>query len=267
MPAIDLEVKDLVLDHDNPRFTHAEGQQDALQKVVANQKTKLVKLAQSIAERGLNPMDRLLVLRVHEKPERFIALEGNRRVAVFKMLTNPSVMTGLDMPPPMRSILTKLAAQFSKSKVEPIACFELISRQDGDYWLRLRHKGEMQGAGIVGWTGIQSARYDRRSPALQAFEMVLERGGLPADQRTKISERFPLVPLHKKLQETVAILEKVGVPRTQLVAVSRSLSVAHSPFNVELFHLYVHERFATPSPAELKAAWNNAQPLFERIWP
>jgi len=73
--------------------------------------------------------------------------------------------------------------------------------------------------------------------------------------------------LDKKLTETVEILVKIGVPRTQLAAVVRSLSVPHSPMNVELFHLYVHERFATPSPAELKAAWNNAQPLFERIWP
>src|SRR6185437_1302307 len=79
MPAIDLKVEELILDHDNPRITHAEGQQEALQKIVTNQKTKLVKLAQSIADHGLNPMDRLLVLRVHQRPERFIALEGNRR--------------------------------------------------------------------------------------------------------------------------------------------------------------------------------------------
>jgi hypothetical protein len=89
MGPIDLRVEDLILDHDNPRITHAEGQQEALQKIVKDQKTKLVKLAQSIAEKGLNPMDNLLVLRVHQKPERFIALEGNRRTAVFKLLTNP----------------------------------------------------------------------------------------------------------------------------------------------------------------------------------
>jgi hypothetical protein len=204
MAAINVKIEDLILDQDNPRFTHAEGQQDALQKVVANQKTKLVKLAQSIAAHGLNPMDRLLVLRVHEKPERFIALEGNRRVAVFKMLKNPSVMTGLDMPSPMRSILTKLASGFEKSKVEPIACFELNSRKDGDYWLRLRHRGENQGAGIVGWTGLQSQRYDKRSPALQAFEMVLERGGLPADQRTRLSENFNLAPFQRFIEDRKA---------------------------------------------------------------
>ena len=79
MPEIKLRIADLILDHDNPRITHSEGQQDALQKIVKDQKTKLVKLAQSVAEHGLNPMDRLLVLRVQTKPEQFIALEGNWR--------------------------------------------------------------------------------------------------------------------------------------------------------------------------------------------
>jgi hypothetical protein len=89
MGPIDLKIEDLILDHDNPRITHAEGQQEALQKMIRDQKTKLVKLAQSISEKGLNPMDRFLVLRVHQKPERFIALEGNRRTAVFKLLIIP----------------------------------------------------------------------------------------------------------------------------------------------------------------------------------
>jgi hypothetical protein len=117
MPEIQLKISDLVLDHDNPRITHADGQQEALQKIIKDQKTKLVKLAQSIAERGLNPMDRLLVLRLNLKPERFIALEGNRRVAVLKLLTNPAVMSGLEMPEPIKKILERLAGEFSKSKV------------------------------------------------------------------------------------------------------------------------------------------------------
>jgi hypothetical protein len=40
-----------------------------------------------------------------------------------------------------------------------------------------------------------------------------------------------------------------------------------SPMNIDLFHKYVHDRFATPSPGELTAAWDHAQPLFEKIWP
>jgi hypothetical protein len=449
MGPIDLKIEDLVLDHDNPRITHAEGQQEALQKIIKDQKTKLVKLAQSIAEKGLNPMDRFLVLRVHQKPERFIALEGNRRTAVFKLLTNPAVMSGLDMPPPMRAILERLAKDFKKSRVEPIAGYEMPSRQDGDYWLELRHKGELGGAGIVDWTSSQSQRFRTRSPAIQALDMVTERGGLSGDLRDKIADKFPITTLQRfvedkdvrsklgldvkkgklvttlpakealkplrrivtdlaskkkqvgdfmksqqmldyisgfdrssapdlskatkearavdeipivefgrpsktaarrkpdpsqrkqvvpktcqlnvtdnriseiyrelrtvlqlddarnaiavlmrvflelsvdhflesnkvplsfprsgggerfkkldqKVAEVVEILVKVGVPKANFAAVIRSLSDKNSPLNSDLLHAYVHDRYSTPSPHQLTAAWDHAQPLFERIWP
>jgi hypothetical protein len=448
MPEIKLKIADLVLDNDNPRITHAEGQQEALQKIVRDQKTKLVKLAQSIADHGLNPMDRLLVLRLNLKPERFIALEGNRRVAVFKLLTNPSVMSGLDMPEPMKRIIERLATNFTKPKIEPISCFELSSRQEGDYWLELRHKGENQGAGIVGWTSVAQMRFKTKPPVVQALEMVTERGGLTAQQRATITDKFPITTLQrlidtrdvrkllgidvkkgklvtqlpaseavkplkkiildlasktrqvgslmrkeqmveyvsgldknllpdltkargpertvdeipisefgkavtktarrkpdpsdrkevvpescrinvtdnriaeiykelrtltledapnaiavlmrvflemsvdhfleasgeeldftlpngkkrfkgldKKLAETVNLLVAIGVPRAHFNSVIRSLSVKTSPMHIDLFHLYVHDRFATPLPQELKAAWDHAQPLFEKIWP
>jgi hypothetical protein len=60
-------------------------------------------------------------------------LEGNRRVAVFKLLTNPAVMSGLDMPPPMKRIFEKLAKTFKKSSIEPLSCFELASREEARY--------------------------------------------------------------------------------------------------------------------------------------
>jgi hypothetical protein len=73
--------------------------------------------------------------------------------------------------------------------------------------------------------------------------------------------------LDKKLAETVDTLVSMGVPRPHFAAVIHSLSVATSPMNINLFHLYVHDRFATPSPSELTAAWDHAQPLFEKMWP
>lgn len=448
MGPIDLKIEDLILDHENPRISHAEGQQEALQKIVKDQKTKLVKLAQSIAEKGLNPMDRFLVLCVHQKPERFIALEGNRRTAVFKLLSNPAVMTGLDMPPPMRTIFERLAKGFKKSRVEPIAGYELPSRQDGDYWLELRHKGELGGMGIVDWTSAQSQRFRTRSPSIQALDMVTERGGLSADLRDKIADKFPITTLQRfvedkdvrralgldvkkgklvttlpakealkplkrivsdlatkkkqvgdfmksqqmldyisgfdkssapdlskttgearavdeipivefgrpskatarrkpdpsqrkhvvpktcqlnvtdnriseiyrelrtvleledarnaiavlmrvflemsvdyfleangvslsnpkpgggerfksldrKVGEVVDLLVQIGAPKANFAAVIRSLSNPKSPLHPDLLHAYVHDRFSTPSPHQLTAAWDHAQPLFERIW-
>lgn len=448
MPEIKLKIAELVLDHDNPRIPHAAGQQEALQKIVSDQKTKLVKLAQSIVTRGLNPMDNMLVLRVNQSPASFIALEGNRRVAVFKLLTNPAVMSGLDMPAPMKRVLERLAKGFKKSAVEPIRAFELASREEGRYWLSLRHSIGNDGAGIEPWTAMAKRRFEGKPPSLQALELVTERGSLSPAERASITDRFPVstferfledravraelglevkhgkvvtklpaaevvkalkkivtdlasgktkvgslmttqdmlkyvremgssnlpdmskarstergldeipiaefpksrttatrrkpdpsdrrevVPrgcpvnvsdnriadiykelrtlkledapnsiavllriflemsidhflennggsldetlpngktkwkhLDKKLAETVEMLVKTGVPRAHFASVTRSLSVQSSPMHIELFNKYVHDRFATPLPQELKAAWDHAQPLFEKIWP
>jgi hypothetical protein len=451
MPAIQLKIEQLVLDNDNPRITHSDGQHQALQKVVRDQKVKLVRLAESIVEHGLSPIEKFMVLEVSDKPRRFIALEGNRRVTALRLLTNPTAMTGLDMPDGMQRAMERLAKIFDKSKIEPIDCYEVESREDGRYWIELRHNGEDQGRGVVDWKPIVAARFREREPAIQAFDLVIEHGGFNEDEAEALRSGFPLTtlrrliespdvreriglalksgrlftdlpgsevikplrrmvldlaskegqpqsrrlnkkeqmiayvdtfgkedkpdlgkrvperpidgldksdfarspkkasrskgvavrskrtkavpnncPVHitdnrigeifdelrrikledgrnaiavllrvflelsidhflennggtltfvapngrtihksldKKLAEVVDMLVKSGVPRSHFAQVIRSLSVDTSPMNIDLFHRYVHDRFATPSPGELTAAWDHAQPLFEKIWP
>jgi hypothetical protein len=419
-----------------------------MQKVVRDQKTKLVRLAESIVERGLNPLKRFMVMQVSEKPKRYIALEGNRRVTALKLLANPAAMTGLEMPDGMQRSLEKLAAVFERSKVEPIDAYEVKSREEGRFWIELEHNGEDEGRGVVAWKPVVAARFRKKEPAIQALDAVLEHGGfdeadaerirtsfslttlrrlleskevraaigvtvdkgqlqtdLPGSElikplrkmvldiadkkvdsrrfnktermleyvkgfdkasqpdmtrkvatrpiegigksefakakvrpepiaRSKAPERRNVVPkqcrlnvtdnrileiygelqtlkldshrnaiavlmrvflelsvdhfleahgvslktpkpgggerfkeLDKKLAEVVAIMVSTGVNKDHLAQVTRSLSVKNSPMRIDLLHAYVHDRFATPSQGELTAAWNNAQPLFQKIWP
>jgi hypothetical protein len=210
MAAIELRIEHLVLDTDNPRIPHAEGQRDALQKVVKDQKTKLVRLAQSIVDKGLSPIERLMVLQVTAKPKRYIPLEGNRRVAVLTFLTNPAVMTGLDMPDSMQRILERLSKVFEKSKVEPISCFEVESREEGRYWIELRHNGENQGRGVVNWAPIAAARWRKRDLGIQAFDLVIEHGGFSSEEADEIREGFPLSTL-KRLMEAPDVRKMIGL--------------------------------------------------------
>lgn len=205
MPDIKLKVDDLVLDHDNPRIPSAAGQQDALQKVIRDQKSKLVVLAESIVEHGLSPMDRLLVLRVNQTPVKFIALEGNRRIAVLRMLTNPAVMSGVDIPSSMRRTFERLAKKFKKGDIEPISCFELASRKDAKYWLDLRHNIGHQGAGVEDWKSLAKRRAEGETPiVLQALDLVTERAGLTSAERNAITETFPTSTLERFLENRSA---------------------------------------------------------------
>jgi hypothetical protein len=448
MGTIDLKIEQLVLDTDNPRITHADGQRDALQKVVRDQRIKLVRLAQSIVDKGLSPIERLMVLQVSAKPKQYIPLEGNRRVAVLTFLTQPEVMTGLDMPVSMKNIFERLANQFDRTKVEPISCYEVEARDEGRYWIELRHNGENEGRGVVNWPTITAARWRKRDLGIQAFDLVIEHGGFSAEEAERIKHGFPLStlkrlmevpdvrsmiglsakdgvlytelppqetikairkmvldlankseksrtlnktehmieyvsgfgkadkpnlkkktiaqpvealpksafkktprakspkprpaeppprvqvvprncslnvtnsrieeiyvelktlrltearnaiavllrvflelsvdrfleankiklsipkkgggeyfkPLDQKVREAIDVLVNVGVPRANFNAVTRSLSDKTSPLHPDLLHAYVHDRSSTPSPQHLTAAWDHAQPLFERIW-
>jgi len=73
--------------------------------------------------------------------------------------------------------------------------------------------------------------------------------------------------LQIKVEEVIEHLVNVkGCERKDLKSVSRGLSVPHSPFNIDLLHDYVHNRFVTPQAKSLLEAWNDAHPFFEQVW-
>src|ERR1017187_10836376 len=105
MPAKSLKIDSLDLDLENPRITLATDQRDAMQKIINEQKVKLINLAESIAAKGLNPMDRFLVLRSDLRIGKFIVLEGNSRLLSARLLKNPSLIASLNIPNTLRKRL------------------------------------------------------------------------------------------------------------------------------------------------------------------
>jgi hypothetical protein len=151
-----------------------------------------------------------MVLQVSEKPRRYIALEGNRRVAALRLLLNPAAMTGLDMPDGVQRPMERLAKIFDKDTVEPIECYEVASREDGRYWIELRHNGEDEGRGIVGWKPIVAARFRNRGPDIQAFDMVMEHGGFSEEEAESIRSGFSLSTL-KRLVDSTDVQGMIGL--------------------------------------------------------
>ena len=85
MAAKSLKIDSLDLDLENPRITLASDQRDAMEKILSEQKSKLINLAESIAVKGLSPMDRCLVLRSPNRTGKFIVLEHfNERLTFLK---------------------------------------------------------------------------------------------------------------------------------------------------------------------------------------
>jgi hypothetical protein len=209
MPTKSLKIDSLDLDLENPRIRLATDQRDAMQKIISEQKGKLINLAESIAVKGFSPMDRCLVLRSDANPAKFIVLEGNRRVLCAKLLKKPALIMSLNMPEPFKKRLQKAALGFDVANVEPVDCFEVANRAEGNDWIRQRHSGADEGRGIVGWSAMAVSRFRGRDPGLQALEFVLEHGPLTDDQKDLIIGKFPITTL-ERLLATPAVRTSIG---------------------------------------------------------
>ena len=73
--------------------------------------------------------------------------------------------------------------------------------------------------------------------------------------------------LKKKVDETITHMVANGADKKEFKGITAALSNDNHPFSPELLHAYVHNRFFSPTERDLTTAWDNGQPLFERIWP
>jgi hypothetical protein len=209
MSSRNLKIDQLELDLWNPRINRAEGQHEVMQRIIDDQDIKLAVLAESISEEGLNPMDRLLVIK-SERKGKYVVLEGNRRTLILKILNSPAVLTGLDVRPGLKKRLEKAAQMFDPRLVEPVSCFEIADRAEASTWLELRHNGESEGRGTVNWSAVARSRFVGGDPALQALDFVRQHAKLTEDQKELLTGRFPITTLDRLLS-TSAVRQKIGV--------------------------------------------------------
>jgi len=208
MPPKPLKIDSLDLDLENPRITLASDQRDAMQKILKEQGAKLINLADSIADNGLNPMDRFLVVR-SDRTGKFIVLEGNRRLLALKLLKKPPLVNDLEMSAAYRKRLLAAGTRFKARSTEPLDCFEVADRTEGVEWIIRRHTGENSGRGIVPWSGLAGNRFRGRDPGLQALDFVLEHGDLDDELKDQISTKFPISTL-ERLLATPSVRHAIG---------------------------------------------------------
>jgi hypothetical protein len=185
-----IHVVDLLIDTRNPRLEdELLNQREAIQAVAEVQKEKLVKLAEDIVEHGINPSDSPIVIPAPEDQGRYIVLEGNRRLSALKALENPDILSG-GVDEKLVRRFQKLNRRHQEDVIETIDCVVFEERTDADHWIELRHTGENEGAGIVRWGALESARFRQRRGErvyhLQALDFLEEHGELSEEKRQKV---------------------------------------------------------------------------------
>ncbi|MDD2484285.1 MAG: hypothetical protein PHQ50_04620 [Eubacteriales bacterium] len=145
---------------DNPRLSKSESEQEALLKVVEDQKRKLVLLAKDIAKYNLSGLDVIAVF-PDEEAGFYRVAEGNRRIAALKLLQNPSLIEKeyASISRDIANIENREALDFEHINVN---VFPSESDESLLHFLEIRHLGERGGIGIVKWDAMQQGRFDYR---------------------------------------------------------------------------------------------------------
>jgi hypothetical protein len=201
---------DLLIDEQNPRLAQPNVGQRAAQLALAHdQQKKLQVLAKDIVEYGLDPTTLPIVMPLKEDQNRYIVLEGNRRLSALRALENPDAIADAVTEGTLTQI-RKLSKEYWNSPVDSVMCFVVKDRDEAQHWIKLRHTGENKGAGLVGWEFDEAQRFDARTsapePYLQALDFLQAQGELSSEDRRAIPTSS-----FQRLMEAPEVRSKVGV--------------------------------------------------------
>ncbi|MCY3849981.1 MAG: ParB/Srx family N-terminal domain-containing protein [Acidimicrobiaceae bacterium] len=150
----DIQIGELLLDAENPRHGEVEDQGAALERLVVIRPQHLRSLTEDIAKNGLHPGLGFLVFPTEDG--RFVVLDGNRRLAAIKLLTQPD-----SAPASWRPITTEIEVDLHS--FERLPCTILDTREEGRLWLERMHTGQMNGVGVVQWPPMAQHRFSPRN--------------------------------------------------------------------------------------------------------
>ena len=211
----ELEVDKLLLDVRNPRHAILEKQSETLAGIMLNQKGKLLKLAKDIVDFGINPSDLTIVTPSKDDSGKFIVLEGNRRLAAIQLLCDPN-LAALSYDAKNTNTFKLHSERFKKSPVNKLRCVVFSQRDDANHWIELRHTGENEGRGVVGWGAKETARFNellgKPSSALQVLEFVRKNADLNEEEKEALEK--PHLSSIERLVGDPDVREALGIDIT-----------------------------------------------------
>lgn len=152
MGLLDIAVADMRLDGSNPRHDAVTGEREIIEALLAKEGSKITSIAGDIAAFGLSPIEVPMVL---EAPgPTYVVIEGNRRLAALKLLSDPSLTARADYAARFEALRKKMSGA-----IVTVPCYIVATRDDAKHWQEVRHGGEQGGRGIVPWDADASNRF------------------------------------------------------------------------------------------------------------
>ena len=178
---LELSIDELTLDLDNPRVGSTSSQSEALASIVRLNPGHFQNLMASIRDDGLDPGDSLYVVHSEDGKD-FIVLEGNRRLSALKVLSNPDVLAGTDLPESTKKLLVREATGFDPTEVEPIRCVRFDDREEANDWIRRRHTGVAGGEGRITWKPLEIQRFSGDHTTIDIVDFIGRNAGYSKEE-------------------------------------------------------------------------------------
>ena len=209
----EIRVTDILLDTGNYRTGKQDDQREAIRALIEEQKHKLVNLAKDIIENGLSPLETVMVYAVPGEKNRYIVVEGNRRIAAIKLATQPDLAADTTWHNAFKRLHKLLPGQVPKK----IVCKVADSKEEAFPWIQRRHDTGLKGAGLEPWSTIATYRahaaQGKSAPEYDALEFVLAHGQLDADVEERVmGQDFPITNL-KRLVDSSYVSEQLELDR------------------------------------------------------
>ncbi|MBI2407416.1 MAG: hypothetical protein HYV19_03845 [Gemmatimonadetes bacterium] len=206
----EIALANLRLDTLNPRLDEdKQNQPAALKAMMESQGAKLIELVRDIAKNGLNPLDGFLVMQVAGDANDYVVLEGNRRTTALKLLANPKLGTDIFTKGQLTKLVT-FAKEASITNDTEITCAVVMDRDEAVHWLRLRHGGELDGAGLVRWGTPERERFEARtgktSPELRVLSFLVNKGMITQQEADEVG-----ITNLRRLLSDGSVRQKLGV--------------------------------------------------------
>jgi hypothetical protein len=209
----EIRVTDILLDTGNYRTGKQDDQREAIKALIEEQKHKLVNLAKDIIENGLSPLETVMVYAVPGEKNRYIVVEGNRRIAAIKLATQPDLAADTTWHNAFKRLHKLLPGQIPKK----IVCKIAGSKEEAFPWIQRRHDTGLKGAGLESWSTIATYRahaaQGKSAPEYDALEFVLTHGQLDADVEERVmGQDFPITNL-ERLIDSAYVSEQLELDR------------------------------------------------------
>src|ERR1043165_1243992 len=142
-----IRVTDILLDTGNYRTGKQDDQRKAFKALIEEQKGKLVVLAKDIIENGLSPLETIMVYAAPGEKNRYVVIEGNRRIAAMKLALQPDLASDTTWHKAFQRVHRVAPGQIPKK----IICKIAPSKEDAYPWIQRRHDTGLRGAGLNPW--------------------------------------------------------------------------------------------------------------------